>query len=333
MSARLRARRIDGRGVRRWARWVLPVFGAAAVIGLLVSAGLGLGVRDAGCTAVCHAMRPYADASDVSPHGQLRCAACHAGEGPLSIIADGLAIQRRAGAALRGAEPSLAPSADDACLTCHAGVLRGVMTARGIAVRHQDFLGMPCAECHGGTGHEVADRVYAVPEMDDCMQCHSSSSREPTTCGRCHVPVKDAERRVRKSTWRTTHGPDWKTAHGLGDQSACVSCHRPAYCAKCHGVALPHPESWPREHGETATSEVLGRCRTCHESQWCSDCHGVEMPHPADFLPTHGPRALETGEQLCERCHAAEACSDCHLRSSHPDTPGADGMRIPGGGR
>jgi len=59
--------------------------------------------------------------------------------------------------------------------------------------------------------------------------------------------------------------------------------------------------------------ETINECSTCHAEKFCSDCHGLEMPHPADFTKEHGQLGKEK-PQTCSRCHgnADRFCDDCH---------------------
>lgn len=310
---------------RETVRLIAAYAGLAAFVWLLVTAGLGIAVDDTACASACHTMRAYDTAADGSAHASIGCQECHATPGPAGALVDGVALQRRVLAAAVGRAPASAPVSDAACRTCHVGVSRGTVVAGGIAVRHSDFWATPCADCHGGTAHAVSDRRYRVPEMDDCLQCHSASANEPSQCSRCHVPGSQKER-PGAASWAITHGPTWAQTHGLGDSSTCVSCHAPAYCARCHGVALPHPTDWPQVHGREMSDDDLRACQTCHNPDWCVSCHQIEMPHPAGFLPAHGPEAERLGGDTCVRCHTQQACDDCHFRSAHPDIPGGGVM-------
>jgi hypothetical protein len=290
----------------------------ALIVALLFAAGSAVRA-DTACDS-CHTMQPYVEAAPESAHSSLPCSSCHASTGTGGMLVDGL---RAAGWVSSGEVQPVAY--DDApCLECHSNVLEETIEAGGIRVRHSDFADMPCTRCHGGTGHEVEGRFYRITEMDDCMQCHRSSTANLETCSVCHVPDADAERREGNTTWRVTHGPGWQQTHGMGDLRTCTACHDPAYCIECHGVRVPHPSDWLVGHGDPLEGVEDERCATCHDSQWCVDCHQVDMPHPAGFLPAHGPEADEVGSERCYRCHDRRNCDECHIRSSHPSLPDVD---------
>lgn len=289
-------------------------------------------VSDDVCATGCHVMRPYGTAHAGTAHNAVRCIDCHGAPGSLGPLANGLAMQRRVLALMREFEPSAFAFSDAACRRCHPAVGSATTVSRGIAVRHRDFLGEGCATCHGGTGHSISGRLYDVVEMADCMSCHSASSRETQACEVCHVPDSDREKLRHSNTWRVTHGAGWEKTHGMGDLRTCVSCHAPAYCARCHGVALPHPDTWPQEHGAAAVPEGATACESCHDRDWCMACHGIEMPHASGFLREHGPIASEAAGSACLRCHPQTACDTCHYQSAHPDIPGAPHFRGSDGG-
>ncbi len=322
---RLNARRTGDGRVRRTLRavWFVVLVSVTALTVLAFVLG-AFATGERACARACHAMAPYADAAADSPHASTPCVRCHGTSGSFGMLADGWALQRRALSVALGREPVAQQVSDTACRECHAAVLADVVVSRGIAVRHSDFSQERCALCHAGTGHALPGRTYDVAQMDDCMSCHSSSGEELSGCAMCHMPDADRERLKGTSTWRITHGPRWRTTHGMGDLKTCVSCHAPAYCARCHRLALPHPPSWPKQHGKAARAVETKTCVACHESTWCADCHGVEMPHRDGFLPAHGEDAHRLGETTCYRCHPEAGCVDCHLRSAHPDVPGVE---------
>ncbi len=323
MMARLRMSKTGAAGRTRLTRRIMAGLATVAVGAALSATALGaFATSQRVCTDACHAMTPYAAASAESPHAALPCIRCHRTQGAFGSFADGWALQRRMAAAIVGRRPVAQALSDASCRECHAALLVDPVVSRGIAVRHADFEGERCTLCHAGTGHAVAGRRYDVAQMDDCMSCHSSSGHDLGSCDVCHVPDAERERSEGASTWRITHGSEWRTTHGMGDLRMCVSCHAPAYCARCHGLALPHPPTWPRQHGQAARTVGAPTCATCHERSWCDGCHGIEMPHRTDFLPRHGPDARRTGEQVCKRCHPEAACAECHLRSAHPNVPG-----------
>jgi trimethylamine-N-oxide reductase cytochrome c-type subunit TorC len=294
----------------------------AVVAWLAFSSALGAVARSRDLCTGCHAMEPYAAASHSSTHEGVECITCHKTSGTLGILPDGIALQRRTLRSMMGVTPQVASVDDAACLKCHARIRSGVSVARGIRVQHAEFIDRPCGECHGGLAHRIENRRYVVPEMDSCMACHTASSTELSGCTMCHSTQSQRERRETDTSWRVTHGPTWKTTHGMGELDTCRTCHPAPFCVRCHGTPLPHTPDWSQVHGKGLAPQTREQCATCHEKSWCDACHGIEMPHPAGFLPRHGPITQTVGDEACARCHALAGCEDCHFRSSHPNLPG-----------
>lgn len=309
----------DGRQVTRW----IPVL-AAALLMAWAALVLMLGAvsrSDSSCSG-CHAMREYARAHSGSAHGSIGCDECHSRTGGLGLAADGLAMQRRISGQILGHSPSkLAYVSDLPCRGCHGTALAGTLRTSNGAVRHVDFADVPCFECHGGVAHKLERRVYGAAQMEDCTSCHNQDPRDVSGCALCHTG--EEERRIGvASVWRTTHGANWSTTHGMGDTRTCRACHSHDYCDRCHGTAIPHADDWKARHGATVSTQGATACRTCHQEAWCVRCHGTRMPHPVGFKRVHGKEADRLGDSSCLRCHPEEACAECHLRSSHPNLPG-----------
>jgi hypothetical protein len=301
----------------------LVVFGAFVVL-----AGLGAGVRVVSCDT-CHSMRSYAEAHVDTAHAALTCAECHTGSGAAGLFSDGARAVRWIVREPFVEDPAPIAVSDSACRTCHDAVLTETVVG-SVRVRHSDFEDTACGECHGGTAHPVDGRWHLGPQMEDCLSCHRVSLNNIDVCETCHSSDAREASRERPSAWRASHGPGWEQAHGMGDLSGCTACHAPAACERCHGVGLPHPPTWEREHGRDLAEDQRAACSTCHLESWCTDCHGVEMPHPAGFLPDHGSVAEAAGETACSNCHVSDQCSSCHFYSSHPNVlvPGSHGSGV-----
>jgi len=308
------------------------VIAASALIPLtlVLLFALGIGVSaGVGCSA-CHAMSPYVAAHADSQHPAVSCGACHARSGALGALADGVRVTGWATGALLGRVPSVLAPGRDGCLDCHAQALQEVVTNRGVAVRHSDFIATPCGTCHDGTGHRLEARAYRAPEMDDCLVCHRTAGNNLNGCALCHPADAESSRADSKTSWRVTHGSNWTQTHGMGDPDTCSSCHQTTFCARCHGVKLPHPPDWPRTHGRDLDNAVRADCGACHEAEWCERCHGgIEMPHGSSYLASHGKDSDARGEDACLRCHDKDSCVACHAAHIHPNGPG---VTDPGGG-
>lgn len=311
----------------------LAVLGILAVAAVFISAGYS----GALCSG-CHAMRPFADSLRASRHSGTGCTRCHG-----SGFADYAALGGREAAdmlpafafSLGSAEPTGPSNAvpDAACLSCHADVLGRTVSAHGMRMRHASCVpqGQGCVECHSGVAHGKSTRAATGVSMDACVKCHNGG-KVSARCDLCHAAKLQTER-IARGVWAVTHGPDWQRMHGLGNLADCRICHPSDYCKQCHGMSLPHPDSFPRTHGETALTQ-RAQCLKCHdEKAFCLACHGIPMPHPAGFLPAHSKVAKGFDDPACARCHPRDTCDACHLKHTHPGstrgTIGGSGSRLP----
>ena len=294
---------------------VLAVLGTVFVvwvIGSTVAAGA------LGCVG-CHSLDSYAHAASDSGHSSVECAECHVGSGFWPAVSSAPRAWGWLWSSAIGREPQSTSVSNSMCLSCHQSVAGETLEARGIRVRHSDFEDILCTTCHAGIAHALEDRHYAGIQMDDCTSCHRTNAIDVSTCETCHVG--DGERHDSPTPWRAAHGRGWQQSHGMGDLSGCVDCHVPSYCARCHGVAMPHPPDWQRTHGSSAV-DSMDSCESCHQPDWCESCHGLTMPHEVGYIAEHPVDAEEFNPQTCYRCHALEVCEACHVQSSHPIVPG-----------
>jgi hypothetical protein len=97
----------------------------------------------------------------------------------------------------------------------------------------------------------------------------------------------------------------------------CLRCHKEGDCTKCHGLQMPHPDTWLSDHGKQAAA-APDKCVMCHRQGHndCSSCHSALAPssHQApDWSAQHG--VVGAGEMdLCVLCHGKENCSTCHQK-------------------
>jgi hypothetical protein len=213
------------------------------------------------------------------------------------------------------------------CLACHGKILAGVITVGRLRIKHSTCASGPtCDTCHSTVAHGKAVRWAQTPVMQDCVACHTAQGAS-VACETCHTGTP-GERTTTTGPWQVTHGPDWRTTHGLGDTSTCVTCHPGDFCVKCHKVQVPHPVDFGASHGAAALADTAS-CLVCHTSraQFCDTCHGMEMPHPAGFLKAHSKIAKGVADPACQRCHDNADCDTCHANHVHPG--GSTGLPIP----
>lgn len=297
------------------------LIGVAAAVLLSV---VIVGVAAVGYTALakpgcgsCHDDAAFRQATQANRHPGVDCASCHAGTDVGSrvsfayrrVFSMGFGIRQTGGRAA-------SPVTDASCLTCHAEVLDRTTVANGYRVSHTNCTpGRSCVDCHSNTAHGDAVRWVRTSNMTDCLECHGSGD-STAACDKCHDEHTEAER-LGRGAWRVTHGPNWKTAHGMGEAKSCAACHPSGFCARCHSIDLPHGPDFLIRHASDAIAK-RDTCDSCHKVSFCSDCHGIEMPHPASFTPAHSARVQQSGDTKCLRCHERADCTQCHETHVHP---------------
>lgn len=314
---------------RKVTRVVVMAAAGLALVYAGVSAYVAIDGRPSTCAA-CHSMEPYFEAMREAAHQDQVCSDCHGAGGGVggrlefaSVVA-GRMIPRVF--ADTTGEYLAVTTSDRACLGCHESLVMGGVVGSSLRIDHSTCaVSAPeCVSCHTASLHETGSTWPRDAVMGECISCHRDEGA-PNGCETCHTGRRLADR-VSSGPWQVTHGAEWRQTHGMGDLDTCDACHESSDCVGCHGVALPHPVSFSREHGEFALLETA-RCSSCHDADiFCDDCHGVPMPHDDDFIVMHSTVAAGTGDPLCARCHVASDCDECHVKHVHPGgaiAPGA----------
>jgi len=303
-------RRLGAAIRRRRLVWTAVALAAVCLLGLRVFDALG----PKPCTS-CHSRADFRAATQASAHAQVDCRSCHMASGMMGEVLFALqqplhTYSRQS----RAADRDAAEVPDTRCKTCHEVSLRGVVGSGGIRMDHAwCAVGASCTDCHSSVAHGTANQWIRSYDMDRCLGCHMESGN--VQCDLCHQG-RDATARIKSSTFAVTHGPKWRSTHGMGSIATCNVCHSSSDCADCHGVGVPHEPSFIDEHSSFAAHEDA-RCASCHADSFCDGCHGIQMPHPARFTPRHST-AAKRQPKSCTRCHAASDCTDCHEKHVHP---------------
>ena len=95
--------------------------------------------------------------------------------------------------------------------------------------RHLD-TGNPCQACHRGLAESEQASAAAMPQMADCIVCHSDIDN-PFSCEKCHAKNADLK--------PVSHAANFISNHTSGklnlDKPSCVICHgRNFRCLGCH---------------------------------------------------------------------------------------------------
>jgi len=300
-----------------------PRIGLVVLVGVLVLLVGLMGIAVAGsnsraCSA-CHGKQTASLAS--SPHTHESCYQCHLDNGAWGMVGQKgaeLGLMYPAAVLGRGLVQPARMTSRENCLKCHTVVLTKVTTSHGLRMNHATCApGPTCDTCHSSVAHGEAVRWNPGLSMDQCIACHSQRNVS-TVCTTCHLG-DPGDRPSSSGAWQVVHGPNWRTTHGMGDQKTCGGCHEPSYCARCHGVPVPHPQEFGATHGAAAQKDTAA-CLVCHKSQtaFCDACHGMPMPHPVGFLKEHNAIAKGEADPRCIRCHVASDCTLCHANHVHP---------------
>jgi hypothetical protein len=87
-----------------------------------------------------------------------------------------------------------------------------------------------CVACHRGLEESDAVTKAALPQMADCLVCHSNID-PPFSCETCHEPGASLK--------PASHTPDYIDIHSSGkanlDKASCIICHGKRFtCLGCH---------------------------------------------------------------------------------------------------
>lgn len=204
--------------------------------------------------------------------------------------------------------------------------------------KHEDFMSMTaCFRCH-----TQSTTSAGIKAPGKCSACHTPgfqlkppSHLQGDFFPKGHAKLAKAERKRvdaarlaagEGSTETTAAASEGKSAEGVGLSlpktetiDYCGTCHAPTFCTDCHGLEMPHPTGFKKQHG------ALGKknpkvCANCHgkADEFCNACHhGSAMQY--DYAPgipwrRQHPTAVRTvGANTCFECHSPTFCASCHV--------------------
>jgi len=211
--------------------------------------------------------------------------------------------------------------------------------------KHPDFMKMTaCFRCHSQTaGKEVPP--------GKCDACHTPGfklkppSHETTSfypAGHAEL-AKEADKEVVAAggeAWfesaetsapaKGAEKPEAEKAEAEGEGgevhlksveqiNECSTCHAKKFCIDCHGLPMPHPPSFKKEHGKLGKANP-NLCAKCHgnATTFCNECHhGTAMKveyNPAVVWRTYHPNIVnKVGASACFECHNPTYCANCHV--------------------
>lgn len=313
------ARGADRGGLRRSARWSVPLLLALAA--LLASARLAAADSDG---------RPVGQGT-----GNEDCLACHASPDLDTELASGEILDLTV---FPGAfANSVHGQANLQCVECHTDIDGyphppiEASTQRQFTLNHYQT----CAQCHRDKYESTLDSVHqqalAAGNFNAavCTDCHGAHVTRPPgqprnqiaqTCRQCHTQVYDLYR-------QSVHG-EALIGEGNPDVPVCTNCHgvhtiegpsvdqrfrlfSPQICAQCHAnAALMAQYGISTEVFDTYVSDFHGTTVTLFQKVTpdqetnkpvCIDCHGVH-----DIAQVDDPDSPVIKENLvttCRKCH------------------------------
>lgn len=246
-------------------------------------------------------------------HGEVACAACHAGE-----------------------RYSFETST---CVSCHR--VRDV---------HLGSFGEQCDSCHGQQDWTEASfdhdeqtdfKLRGAHAQQPCTACHHNNSPDqppPTRCVACHEAA-DVHSGRHGDDCQTCHDArQWQTSafdHGRDGGWPLPAEHAQLTCQQCHRGSLAEPlerQCAGCHSGDNVhRSKQMTGCALCHDPADWSGADGFN--HELATFPLEGMHAVATcktchsgyrfseAKSACAECHSAddkhrgalgEACADCH---------------------
>jgi len=173
-----------------------------------------------------------------------------------------------------------------------------------------------CAVCHPANTHEP-DRINK-PTMSRCFICHGlgANAIAPGQCETCHPPGMRQE--------PSSHlADDWvPVAHSeaaLEDRFECLTCHEQATCNSCHGLEMPHDDTFIEETHPLVYFENPRLCENCHAQPTdrrdsCDTCHHPDGPNDVAWREFHPTAVKDLGAGTCFQCHSDQTCRTCHTK-------------------
>jgi hypothetical protein len=194
-----------------------------------------------------------------------------------------------------------------------------------------------CNNCHHGTASKWTydskvkwDTQHAKAVTANGVAGCLGACHEQKYCVDCHTKTKPLPSSHKDATWLrdkvtvTTYGgaaaaPSGK--HALAATSAidsCDICHGPggtnaAFCKACHGMDVPHPDTFKKNHVSGRNTKAL--CANCHTNkELCSDCHHKGAVNGTPWQQQHTKTVAADGANPCfEKCHQdKQFCVACH---------------------
>ena len=302
------------------------------------------------CASVCHKVQDDTIiAYNRSTHNEISCMACHEPVNANPIVF----VMKKAESlgelyltATNKYELPLNPESEvskemtsEQCTQCHNMGNRVITPTSGIIIDHKIHAqkGMTCSQCHNRVAHnenfaltlknpngEPNKKHEDFMKMPRCVRCHTQEKggTAPGACSTCHLPnFQLTPENHSSASWYTLHGPsNGHSDLAQEDREYCPTCHSKKFCADCHGVVMPHPAGFQKNHVAVAGAkpQVCANCHTqsasaANAQQFCSNCHHQGADPKKPWLPQHSQVVDTQGAEGCFECHNPTYCAECHV--------------------
>ncbi len=168
------------------------------------------------------------------------------------------------------------------------------------------------------TANGVAGCLGKCHEQKFCVECHTKLKPLPTS----HKDPKWLRDKLTVTKYGSAAAaPSGKHALAAAKSiDACEVCHgtggtTSAFCKGCHGMEMPHPDSFKKNHVSGAKTPKL--CANCHTfKELCSDCHHKDAKNGTPWVNQHPKAVADGGAAQCfEKCHEDKTfCVNCHVK-------------------
>lgn len=254
----------------------------------------------------CHVIRPYVQSWKSSTHKKTSCIDCHETREFFGEIKAALNRSKSLYVSLtkKTGFKMTAEVSSKNCLFCHQEAIEKTNVFKGLKVSHLHFTDVyRCTDCHNGVHKEKKD-PYVVEAL--CLTCHRAKKKDKK-CSFCHQA--DVGKRI------VTAPRDFKKVQ-FGGLKSCRGCHSISLCTRCHGVEMPHPESWkePQNHAKYGVFEGKNKiCKKCHDiPDFCNRCHRFPG-HYSKWKNDH--KTANTSAGCSVVCHQTKnICNLCHKK-------------------
>lgn len=328
---------------------------AAAAILLLSVVIVALGITSTRwfCSEGCHKVQDDTIAAyRRSPHSEVSCMACHmpVGTSPVSFVMHKtealgelyLTVSGRYELPLN-AEGELSQDEEamssEQCTQCHSPN-RPVTPSAGVFIDHEahEEAGVRCAQCHNRIAHTedglklrlAGNRQHEdFMSMEGCARCHrlDNEAKAPGKCAVCHPKSFELkpDNHLDAGFYDRGGRRDGHAKMAKADSEYCSMCHETAaFCDPCHGMAMPHPAEFEKNHAAQGRRQ-LTTCWRCHDEgvkpdEFCNLCHHPGASPKKSWIAQHFLKVQAEGTESCMGCHTPSYCAKCHVRSiSHVD--------------